>query len=118
MILEKELRKRLAKKLDDLIKLPALIEPFDQMGFNFAFKYLDENYGDKVPLKFVDDIQKAVNCFVDDDYEGLLEVVPNVINDIVDIPGLDEDLEGQFLAINIKASFEFIKYYAEKRLAK
>ena len=115
MILTKELRKEFAKKLDDLIKLPVWAEPFDRMLFKIALDYLDEKFGDKVPEKFVDDIQKTVELFIDDDYIGILEVIPNVINDVVDIPGLDEDLEGKFFAINLKAIFEFIKYYAEKK---
>lgn len=115
MILTKELRKAFAKKLDDLIKLPAWAEPFDRMILNVALNYIDENYSDKIPVKFVDDIQKTVELFVNDDYVGILDVIPNVINDIVDIPGLDEDLEGKFLAINLKAIFEFIKFYAEKK---
>ena len=116
MILTKELRKQLSKKIDDLIKLPNWAEPFDRLVLNYALDYIDENYGEKVPLKFQDDIQKTVELFVNDDYTGILEVIPSVINEIVDIPGLDEDLEGKFLAINTKAIFEFIKYYAEKKL--
>ena len=117
MILKKELRKALAQKIDDIIKLPALVEPFDGLVLNVCFNHLDENYGDKVPKRFVDDIQRAVECFINDDWDGLLAVIPNVLNDIVDIPGLNEDLEGQFMAINIKALFEFIKFYAEKKKA-
>ena len=114
MILTKELRKALAKKIDDLIKLPNWAEPFDRMVLNYALDYIDEKYGDSVPFEFQDDIQKTVELFINDDYVGILEVIPSVLNQIVDIPGLDEDLEGKFLAINIKAVFEFIKYYAEK----
>ena len=114
MILTKNERKALAKKLDDIIKLPGWAEPFDRLILNISFDYLDENFSDSIPSEFKDDVKDVVNCFVNDDYIGILNVVPRVINDIVDIPGLDEDLEGKFLAINLKAAFEFIKFLAEK----
>ena len=114
MILTKELRRELSKKIDDIIKLPGWAEPFDRLVINYALDYIDENYSDKVPEQFKDDIVKTVELFILDDYLGLLDVIPSVINEIVDIPGIDEDLEGKFLAINTKAMFEFIKYYAEK----
>lgn len=115
MILTKDQRKGLAKKLDDLIKLPNWAEPFDRIILNASINYLDENYSDKVPVNFIDDIQQTVELFINDDYAGMLDVIPNVINELVDIPGLDEDLEGKFLAINLRAIFEFIKFYAEKK---
>ncbi len=115
MILSKEKRNDLAKKLDDLIKLPAWAEPFDKLILKLGFDYLDEHYGHLVPEKFVDDVNAAVDAFIDDDYEGILNLVPGVINDLVDIPGLDEDFEGKFLAINLQAAFQFIKFYAEKK---
>lgn len=114
MILSKELRKELVKKIDSLIKLPVWAEPFDGLLLNAGFKYLDENYSDRVPQKFKDNIVEAVECFVAEDWENLAMVIPEVISEIVDIPGLDEDLEGKFLAINMKAAFEFIQWLAEK----
>lgn len=114
MILTKEKRNDLASKLDGLIKLPTWAEPFDKLILKLGFDYLDEHYGHLVPEKFIDDINAAIDAFLIDDYEGILDLVPGVINDLVDIPGLDEDLEGKFLAINLKAAFEFIKFFAEK----
>ena len=114
-ILTKDQRKALAKKLDDLIKLPNWAEPFDRLILSLSLNYLDENYSDVIPDKFKDDLQAVVVAFINDDYQAILEVIPGTINDIVDIPGLDEDTEGKFFAINLKAILEFIKFIAEKR---
>jgi hypothetical protein len=115
MILTKDLRKELVKKLDDIIKLPWWAEPFDSVILNFGFNYLDENYGDKIPDQYQEHVTSAVQCFVDDDFEGMKKIVPLVVDEIVDIPGLDDDFEGKFLAINIQAVFKFIEFYANKR---
>lgn len=114
MILSDSQKKELSKKLDKLITLPGWAEPFDRIILNFGLNYLDDNFGDKIPEKFRDDISKVVDCFLIDDYAGIVEVIPEVLNEIVNIPGLDEDLEGKFFAINLKASFEFIEYLAQK----
>lgn len=115
MILSDSQRKELAKKFDDLVKLPGWAEPFDRIILSAGLNYLDEKFSDKVPEKFAGDIQEVVDLFIMDNYAGILEVIPNVINKIVDIPGLDEDTEGKFFAINLKAAFEFIQFIAEKR---
>lgn len=117
MILTKDLRKELVKKIDDLIKLPWWAEPFDSVILGFGFNYLDEHYGDKIPAEYAEHITAAVECFVDEDYKGMKEVVPLVIDEIVDIPGLDDDFEGKFLAINIQAVFKFIDFFAHKKAA-
>ena len=114
MILTDSQRKELSKKIDDLIELPGWAEPFDRIILTMGLNYLDDKYGDKVPEKFVEDIQKVVDYFVTDNYAGIVDVIPNVINKIVDIPGIDEDTEGKWFAINLEAAFKFIQYIAEK----
>ncbi len=90
------------------------MEPFDRIILNFGLNYLDERFGDKIPEKFRDDFVNVVDCFLLDDYAGIIETIPNVINDIVDIPGLDEDVEGKFFAINLQAALKFIEFLAKK----
>ncbi len=115
MLLDNDLRQELVKKLDSYIKLKnPIAEMFDGVVLNAALKYLDQNYGDKIPSEFTMDIQEAIEHFVNEDWEGLASVVPDVIEKIVDIPGLDDDLEGKFFAINAKAIFEFLEYLARK----
>lgn len=119
MILTKEKRDALVDKIDELIKFPAWVEMWDGAVMKAALKWLDESYGDKVPEEFKDDINSIVDFFIAGDYENIVLVAtPQFLDQIINIPGLDEETEDQLMAVLVKAIFEIIKYYAKGQIKK
>ncbi len=116
MVLSKEKRKAIVKKIDDMIDSPWWLEPWDQIPANKGFDYIDEKYGDKIPEKFHDEINAVADAFLADDWAGIIEnTTPSLLNDIIDIPGIDEDLEGKWIAYNVQVLFQYILWIANKK---
>lgn len=122
-----DLLKKVAKKIDDMVdwvkitKKPVMgnvLEIADNYIFPYGLAYLNEKWGDKIPQQYVDEIEAALQCFVDGDYQGVLLVLPEGLDEAIDIKFLPDDMESIFLATNFNALVLAIKYYAAKVVAK
>lgn len=125
-MINKDLLKDVAKKIDSMIDWPKIIgkpvlgnvlEIADNYILPYGLSFLNEKYGDKIPEKFVDEIEQALACFIQDDYQGVLDALPEGIDDLVDIKAFDDDFEALFLATNFNATVKVIKFYAQKKAA-
>ena len=119
-----DLIKDTAKKLDNLLDcnkfiknkvVAALIEMGDGYVFSYGLDYINTKFGEKIPVQYVDNIEKALTCFNNDDYQGILNALPETLDEVIDIKQLDDDLESIWIATNFKALLSFIKYYANKK---
>ena len=92
-ILTKEVEKLLAELADKKVKA-GIFEVIDGAAFNYVIKFLDDNYGDKIPeeyrLKLRDLIHKVL---IDGDVDGAIDVLLDYIDDLIDIPILDDEDE-------------------------
>jgi hypothetical protein len=120
-----DLLKQVAKKIDDMIDWPKIIkkpvvgnilEIADNYILPYGLAFLNEKYGDKIPEKFVPEIEKALNYFVLGDYIGILEVFPEGLDEAIDIKFFEDDFEAIFLATNFNAIIKAITYYAKKKV--
>ena len=123
MILTKQKTKEFAKAIDEIVDwvkitgkpiLGRILEAVDNWILPNGIEYLDTKLGDKIPVKFWDEINEMVDCFISKDYEGVLAVCPKVIDQIVNIEALSDDIESKFITTNFKAVVEFIEFYAKK----
>jgi hypothetical protein len=124
-MVNKDVVKRFAKSIDDkidwvkILKRPLLgtaIELVDNIVLPEGLDLLNDKYGDKIPIKYVDEIEDAMECFIIDDYEGMLSVLPEGLDDAIDLIFLDDDFEAIFFATNFNAALKAAKYYAQKKV--
>lgn len=125
-MINKDLLKNVAKKIDNMIDwvkitgkpvMGNVLEIADNYILPYGLSFLNDKYGDKIPAKFVDEIEKALQCFVDGDYEGILNALPEGIDELIDIKAFDDDFESLWLATNFNATVKVIKFYAQKKVA-
>lgn len=119
-----ELVKQVWKKIDgmvDWVKITGkplvgnILELADNVVGPAGLNYLNEKLGDKIPPELVDNVEKALQCFVDDDYEGILAAIPEGVDEKIDIKQLPDDVESAWIAANFNALVEFVKFYAIKK---
>jgi len=124
-MINKELVKAVAKRIDDLVDwkeitgnviLGTVLELADDIGLPYGLGIVNERWGDKIPPELVPHVEKALQCFVDGDYFGMIEAVPDGLNDIIDIKWFDDDFEAVFIATNFNALFKIAYYYASKNV--
>jgi len=120
-MINSNLIKEVAKKIDSLFDwqkivpnkvIGSLAELADGYLLSYGFDYLNSKFGDKIPVNFVDEIELALLCFVDGDYLGMLNAIPDGLDEAFDIKFLEGDFEAIFIATNFNAMFKAAAYYA------
>lgn len=121
MIITKEKRNDFVSWLDGLIDFTKVfkkiivggtIELIDGLLFGACIDFLNEDV--EIPEKFHDNINDFIDACLVEDFESILLTIPNLQQDIKNIKALSDDLETRWVATNIEATVEFIKYLAEK----
>lgn len=119
-----ELVGKLWKKIDEIVDwvkitgktiLGNAMELADNWGGPAGLNYLNEKYGDKIPAELIEPIEKGIEAFVVDDWNGVLAALPESIDHSIDIKQLPDDIEAAWIAANFNALVAFIKYYAKKK---
>jgi hypothetical protein len=124
-MINKELIKGMAKKLDTLIDftkiiknkvIGAMAEMADGYVFNAGLDYLNEKFGSKIPSKFLPEVEQAIACFNESDYAGALRAIPEGFDEAIDVKFLDDDFESIWIATNFNAAFKAAMYYSKLQL--
>ena len=110
----KELLKETKTKLDDIVKLKGILEVIDGLAIGFALDYLDDNYAEKIPVPYQDEVVLLLEAFVEGDLDKLADVASGTLDELVDLPFADEDATAKFLAMNVKMLKDFIVWWATK----
>lgn len=123
-MLNKDLVKKVAQKIDDLIDwkkitgkavFGMILETVDNFGFPWGLGYLNEKFADKIPVQFVDNIESIFEAFIEDDFQGVLDAMPENIDEFIDVKAFEDDFEAIWISVNFQALLKVIKYYAEKK---
>ena len=93
-ILTVEQEKKLAELLDDVIKLKGVLELIDVYVFKALITFLDDKFGDKIKVEIKIKLGELVDAVLDVDLERAETLAADVINMLIDVPGLDEESEG------------------------
>lgn len=126
-MLNKDLIKELAKKIDSLFDWQKIIkngivgtavEFADGLVIGYGLDYLNENYGKYIPLEYTDEIEEMIRAFIAGDYLGMLNAIPEGFDQAIDIKFFDDDFEAVFIATNFNAIVKAAIYYAEKKKEK
>jgi hypothetical protein len=122
-MINKNLLEQVFKKVDNMVDWVKILKrPIVGRIIDFAdnylihgLDYLNEKFSDKIPPELVDNVEQALQCFLDDDYDGILAALPEGVDEVVDIKQLPDDVEAAWIGSNFNALVAFIKYYANKK---
>ena len=95
-ILTKETTKALSEKLDDVVKLKGIWEVVDRPAFRTVINALDDNFGERIPDPYKSDIRDLLDqVIVDENYGDAIDLAIGKINELLDIPFLDDEAEAE-----------------------
>lgn len=93
-ILTLEQEKKLAELLDNVIKLKGFLELVDGYVFKALITFLDDKFADQIKIEIKLKLAELVDAVLAEDIEGAEGLAADVINMLIDVPGLDEESEG------------------------
>ena len=102
-ILTSEQEKALAVKLDDAIKFKGLLEIVDGYFLKGIITIVDDEFINKLDPDIISKLRLLATSCIDEDVNLAGELVGDILNDLIDIPMLDETSEGLLFkgAINL-----------------
>lgn len=75
----------------------------------------NEKFGDKIPEVLVPQIETALLCFINEDYQGVINALPEGLDSLVDVKQFDDELEAAWFKYNFEALVSLVKFYAKKK---
>jgi len=90
-----EQEKKLASLLDDVVKLKGVIlELIDGYVFKAVITLVDDMFIDKIKEEIKIKLAALVDAVLAEDVELAETLATDLVNSLIDIPGLEEDAEG------------------------
>lgn len=96
--------KKIAELLDEAIKLKGILELIDGYVFKAIITFGDDALLDKLPENFKLKLSAIADAVLAEDVDNAEILVAEILNELVNIPVLDEDSEG----LLFKAAVQFI----------
>jgi len=97
-----EQEKKLAVLLDDAIKLKGVLELIDGVVFKALITLLDDTAIDKLPEKIKSNLSELANAIMNNDVETSEQIATDLINELVNVPKLDEESEGLLIGALVR----------------
>lgn len=123
-MISEDLVKQVWKKIDDLVDwrkitgrpmLGNILELSDNILGPAGLKYLNEKFGDKIPVDLMPSVNSMFEAFINDDYEGVKKAIPEGVDQIIDIKQIPDDIEAAWIAATFNALVAVVKYYASQK---
>lgn len=116
-ILKPEQEKKIAALLDDAVKLKGITELLDGYLFKAMITFVDDTYVDKIKDDLKTKLAELANACLSEDVETAEAIASELLNDLVDIPGLDETSEGLLFSGAIKFIIgAILKWIEDKKI--
>lgn len=93
-ILTLEQEKKIAGLLDDVLKLKGFLELVDGYVFKAILTFVDNKYVDKLSVEVKTKLAALVDAVLAEDVDLAETLAADVMNTLIDVPGLDEESEG------------------------
>jgi len=93
-IFNKAQEKFLAEKVDEAVKLKGFLELVDGYLAKILITLIDDQVIDKLKAELKVKLAAIADAAIKEDLEGAELAATDLLNSLVDIPGLDEDSEG------------------------
>lgn len=104
-----KLIKDVAKRLDDVFKFKGVLELADGAVFKIALRMLNDKFADRIPVEYQDEVIVLLEAFANDDYSKVTEATVNAIDELVDLPVLNDEEEGILAAAVVQMLNKLIK---------
>ena len=112
-VFSKETKKFLVDAADAALKLPFYAEPFDGPFISWVINWIDAQ-GDKVIPDTLDPaLNQVVMLCAEKKWDEASEVVGTTINELVDIPGLPEEVEQQIFVDAMKLIVRLVQVWVK-----
>ena len=93
-LLTKAMQAEISNWLDEKIKLNGIFETIDGLTIKLVIAQLDDSYGEKINEPYKSAIKEVIkNVFEEKDYEKAIKTSLDFVNQLVDIPYLDDESE-------------------------
>ncbi len=89
-----EQEKKLAELLDNVVKLKGVAEFIDGYLFKAVITFVDDKFIDKIKEEIKVKLSALAEACLAEDVELAEELAADLMNSLIDIPGLDEESEG------------------------
>jgi hypothetical protein len=93
-ILTLEQEKKISQLLDELLKLKGFLELIDGYVFKAIITFVDNKYVDQLSVELKTKLAALIEAVMADDVPLAEQLATDLINSLLDIPGLDEEAEG------------------------
>ena len=125
-ILTKEEEKLFGRKVDGLVewtkfdaKWPLswglkILEKKDSDLFTAMIKFLDDKYGEKIPLNLKPVAREVMLSIIFEDLDKLEKHAPELLNMVFDIPNIEEDAEAMIAQAIVSSIIDIIIAKAKK----
>ena len=90
-----EQEKKVAELLDNVVKLKGIAEFLDGYVFKAIITFVDDKFVEKLPDELKVSLSELVTAVLAEDVNLAEELAAEIINGLVDVPGLDEESEGK-----------------------
>lgn len=104
-MIEKKLIRKVAKKLDDKFEFKGVIEFVDGIVFRAILNIINSKFLDALSEPAIRVISEFLEAFVNDSFDELSEDFYNDLNELIDIPLLNDENEDRLF----RASLGFIR---------
>jgi len=114
-VFSQETKKLIVKAADDAIKLPFYAEPFDGPAIKVLVNFIDSKADKYVP----DNIDPLINAGITAGIKGDLDLaslhIGQAINQVVDIPLLEEDTEQKMFVDGVRLILRILDTWIQKK---
>jgi hypothetical protein len=93
-VLTTEQEKKIAGLLDDLLKLKGFLELIDGYVFKAIITFVDDKYVDKLSVDIKTKLSELISAVMAENVELSEQLATELMNALIDIPGLNEETEG------------------------
>lgn len=93
-VLTLEQEKKIAELLDGLLKVKGFLELIDGYVFKALITFVDDKYVDKLSVDIKTKLSELVTAVMAEDVPLAEQLATDLMNMLIDVPGLDEDAEG------------------------
>ena len=125
-LLKPEEEKDCGKSLDTFIDftkifpkkklLSIAIEAFDGKLFTAFIREFDDRLADRIPEEYKPEARAVLLAIIAKDWEDVAATSPQLLNALVDIPGIEEETELVIIAAIVQGIYAAAIAYAQKRI--
>lgn len=125
-MISEEVLKQTWKKIDDLVDWRKItgnavvgtgLEMADNVIGPAGLNLINDKLMPKVPQDLHDNIERALQAWLNDDYDAILKELPTSLNEKIRIEQMAEDTQQAWIFANFNAAVDVIRFHAHKNSA-